>query len=271
MYFIHLVVGECFFLYLLLIVVLGATSFKHLRIVDDTEHLTFQAVYGALGLLQDDTKWDMCMREACIDQDAKRLRNLFVTFLLFYFPLNPKMLWERYRDDMSHDTRHRRITNGGITEDAYNDTLLLFEAKLTLMNKGLHDFSEMLLVLPSVEMLHVNPQLATELDYDRDVLHGYINQNLSRLNICQETAVTIVFNVVAQGVGAIFFLDGPGGSGKTFIYSMLLASVQRDRHVMIGVASSRITTLLLEGGWTSHSIFKIPIAIGRDSMCSITV
>jgi hypothetical protein len=49
---------------------------------------------------------------------------------------------------MSHDMRHRRITNGGTAEEAYNDTLLLFETKLALMNKGLHDFLEMLLALP---------------------------------------------------------------------------------------------------------------------------
>jgi hypothetical protein len=32
-----------------------------------------------------------------------------------------------------------------------------------------------------------------------------------------------------------------------------------------------MATLVLEGGWTSHSVFKILIAIGRDSMCSILV
>jgi len=51
MYFIHLVVGEHFFLRLQLIVVLGATFFEHLRTIDDIEHLTFQAACGALGLL----------------------------------------------------------------------------------------------------------------------------------------------------------------------------------------------------------------------------
>jgi hypothetical protein len=56
----------------------------------------FQVAYGALGLLHDDTEWDMCMREACINLDAKRLRNLFVTLLLFCFPFNLKVLWERY-------------------------------------------------------------------------------------------------------------------------------------------------------------------------------
>jgi hypothetical protein len=38
-----------------------------------------------------------------------------------------------------------------------------------------------------------------------------------------------------------------------------------------GVASSSIVVLLLEGGRTSYLIFKIPITIGRDSMCSILV
>jgi len=65
--------------------------------------------------------------------------------------------------------------NGGIVDDAYNDTLLLLEAKLALMNKGLHDFPKMPLVLSPVKMLRVNFQLAVELDYDRDILHGYIN------------------------------------------------------------------------------------------------
>jgi hypothetical protein len=172
---------------------------------------------------------------------------------------------------MSHDMRHRRITNGGTADDAYNDTLLLLEAKLALTNKGLHDFPKMSFTLPPVKMLHVNPQLAAKLDYDRNVLHGYINQNLPRLNICQEIAITTVFNVIAQGEGAVFFLDDPSGSGKTFIYKVLLALVRRDGHVTIGVASSGIAALLLEGGRTAHSVFKIPIAFGRDSMCSIPV
>jgi hypothetical protein len=271
MYFVHPTTSERFFLRLLLTVVPGVTSFEHLRNVDDTEHPTFQAACRALGLLQDNIEWDMCMREACIDQDAKRLRNLFVILLLFCSPLNLKVLWERYRNDMSHDMRHQRIRNGGTIKDAYNDTLLLFEAKLALMNKGLHDFPEMSLALPPTEMLRVNPQLAAELNYNRDVLHHYVDQNLSQLNICQETTITTVFNAIAQGEGVVFFLDGPSGSDKTFVYSILLASVRQDGHIAIRVASSGIIALLLQGGRTSHSVFKIPITLGRDSMCSIHV
>jgi hypothetical protein len=96
MYFVHLAAGERFFLHLLFIVIPNTTSFEHLRTVDDTNHSTFQAACRALGLLQDNTEWDTCMREACIDQDSKRLRNLFVIILLFCFPLNPEVLGERY-------------------------------------------------------------------------------------------------------------------------------------------------------------------------------
>ncbi len=108
-----------------------------------------------------------------------------------------------------------------------------------------------------------------ELDYDKDVLHGYINQNLPQLNICQETVVTTMFNAIAQGKGVVFFLNDLGGSGKTFVYNVLLASVRRDGHIAIGVTSFNIATFLLEGGRTSHLVFKIPIAISRDSMCLI--
>jgi hypothetical protein len=43
MYFVHPTAGECFFLHLLLTVVLSATSFEHLRTVDNIEHLMFHA------------------------------------------------------------------------------------------------------------------------------------------------------------------------------------------------------------------------------------
>jgi hypothetical protein len=56
-------------------------------------------------------------------------------------------------------------------------------------------------------MLRVNPQLATGFDYNRDILHGYVDQNFLWFNICQEIIVTTMFNVVTQGESTIFFLN----------------------------------------------------------------
>jgi hypothetical protein len=41
MYFVHPTIGEPFFLCLLVTIIPGATSFKHFRTIDNTEHPTF--------------------------------------------------------------------------------------------------------------------------------------------------------------------------------------------------------------------------------------
>ncbi len=61
-------------------------------------------------------------------------------------------------------------------------------------------------------------------------------------------------------VDKTFFVDGLGGAGKTFLYGCLLSKVRSACDIALSVASSGIAALLLEGGCTAHSHFKIPIA-----------
>lgn len=65
----------------------------------------------------------------------------------------------------------------------------------------------------------------------------------------------------------VFFVDGPGGTGKTFLYSLLLAYVRAQGKVALSVASSGIAALLMEGGRTAHSRFKIPVPANETSTC----
>lgn len=90
------------------------------------------------------------------------------------------------------------------------------------------------------------------------------------LNLNQALDVASVLNVVRRGKGNVFFLDRPGGFDKTFVYSVLLAAVRREGSVALVVASSEIAALLLHGGRTSHSAFRIPIDLNRESMCNIS-
>jgi hypothetical protein len=270
MYFVHVASGERFYLRLLLTVVAGATLFENLRTIDGVVYPTFQAACGAMGLLQDDHEWDACLREACVDQNADRLRKLFVILLFFCAPLHPEHLWARYRDEMSHDTLYRRRGEGGTLDDAYNDSLLLLEETLTMANKSLRDFPEMPLARAPVGEERVNPYLAAELDYDQGALRAQLERNMPLLNPDQEQAVASILDAIRRGEGNVFFLDGPGGSGKTFVYNVLLAVVCCEGNVAIAVASSGIAALLLDGGRTSHSAFRIPIDVDRDSICNIT-
>ena len=58
-----------------------------------------------------------------------------------------------------------------------------------------------------------------------------------------------------------FFIDGPRGTGKTFLYNTLLAKVRSQGRILLAMASSGITALLLTGGRTVHSRFKVPIPL----------
>ena len=54
--------------------------------------------------------------------------------------------------------------------------------------------------------------------------------------------------------GGLYFIDAPGGTGKTFVCNLLLAAeVRKDRKIGVATASSGIAAILLRGGRTAHS------------------
>jgi ATP-dependent DNA helicase PIF1 len=76
-------------------------------------------------------------------------------------------------------------------------------------------------------------------------------------------------SAVEAGDGGVYFLDGYGGTGKTFTINLTLAQARANGHIAIAVASSGIAAVLLDGGTTAHSRFKIPIEIHAESTCNI--
>jgi hypothetical protein len=46
------------------------------------------------------------------------------------------------------------------------------------------------------------------------------------LNDDQRTVVATVWEAIQRGAGGVFFLDAPGGCGKTFVMNHLLAKVR---------------------------------------------
>ena len=93
------------------------------------------------------------------------------------------------------------------------------------------------------------------------------------LNIDQEQAFSIVMKAVQDETHSqrMFFLNAPGGYGKTFLIETLLSTVRGLGKIALAVASSGIAAELLEGGRTAHSCFKIPIPVNESSVCSISL
>jgi len=67
----------------------------------------------------------------------------------------------------------------------------------------------------------------------------------------------------------MLFLYRFGGTGKTFICRTLASSLRAKNQIVIMVASSSMASLLLPGGKTAHSKFKIHVPIFEDSTCNI--
>ncbi|KAG2190502.1 hypothetical protein INT47_003941 [Mucor saturninus] len=63
------------------------------------------------------------------------------------------------------------------------------------------------------------------------------------------------------------FLDGPVGTGKTFVFNALLQGVRRTNCIALSVAVSGTASVLLKGGRTAHSRFGIPLLCVQASMC----
>lgn len=115
-----------------------------------------------------------------------------------------------------------------------------------------------------------NPFVNEQLNYDHDEKCDSFESHESLFNEEHRSAFDDIIDSVTQKQGHLLFLNDPRGTGKTFVYNMVCHKLQSEGTIVLCVASSSITALLFKGGWTAHSMFKIPVEdITNNSMCSI--
>jgi ATP-dependent DNA helicase PIF1 len=108
-----------------------------------------------------------------------------------------------------------------------------------------------------------------ERNYNVEVLQAEVAMAIENFNDVQRVAYNGVINAYAAHHAKVIFIDGPGGTGKTYIENLILNVVRSHGDVALVVASSGIAALLLSGGRTAHSYLKIPIALDYTSFCCI--
>ncbi|XP_027102740.2 uncharacterized protein [Coffea arabica] len=91
-----------------------------------------------------------------------------------------------------------------------------------------------------------------------------------RLNAQQKYAYDTILQTCFASQGHSFFIDGPGGTGKTFLYRSLLATLRSQGYIAIAVATSGIAASILPGGRTAHSRFKIPLDFSKNRTCQLS-
>ena len=272
MYFVPPKSGdELFYLRTLLTVAKGPTSFEDLRRFNGITHPTFYEACLARGLLEDDGEWRQCLLEASHMQSGEQLRHLFALLLLSCTPTQPVQLWNNFRSHICDDIRAHLRSSGWENpqdEDVYDYGLWLLNAILLKHGK---DLSCVQMPLPDRDWSGQagNGLIGEQLNYDRDQERLSAEQRVPRLNAEQRHAHDRIVSSVDTRAGQVFFLNGPGGTGKTFVYNTVCNTIRSKGWIVLCVASSGIAALLLHGGRTAHSMFKIPLKPNNQSYCPI--
>ncbi|KAG5561267.1 hypothetical protein RHGRI_004335 [Rhododendron griersonianum] len=241
MYFASPNCGELFYLRLLLTVVKGPDSYESLRTVNNVLYGSFKLACVARGLLEDDEEWIQCLQEASVMKTGYQLRRLFGVILTQCSPLNPCALWKQF---CIHNAMILRI-------------------------RFVHYFP-----LPTQPRLKLKIMVCifwTNCSKNQiEAQEVGIQTNIERLNNGQRAAYDAITSSIFENKGTTFFLHGGAGTGKTFLYNTIAVKCRSLGHIVVTVASSGIASLLLLGGRTAHSTFRIPLDVLENSVCGFS-
>ena len=89
----------------------------------------------------------------------------------------------------------------------------------------------------------------------------------TKLNLKQEVAFIIIMEMINSRRSGAFFIDGLGGTGKTFLYRALLAQVRSRRLIALATTTSGVAAVILLGGRTTHSRFILSLNPNDTDFC----
>lgn len=255
---------ERYYLRLLLVNVRGPKSYEDLLTVDGKYCTIFRESAEKRGLLLCDNNLIECLSEAADYQMSCSLRDLFAMLLTYCNPNNPRELWEKFESPLSED--HKRNDNQSLLSirckvlNHINDILYLMDC----------DINDFYLILKKIKASSVAKE-AKDVHFERNITVS--NEDLSlqnKLNNEQQIAYNTILNRVFSNKSSAFFIDGPGGTGKSFLYRALLATVKHKGFIALAIVSSGVAASLLLGGRIAHSRFKLPINIDGIFSCNIS-
>ncbi|XP_066361095.1 uncharacterized protein [Miscanthus floridulus] len=186
------------------------------------------------------------------------LRRLFATILVFCEPSDVFRLWEKHKEAMSEDYMRNN-----------QSTFMVEHMVLMDIQKLLQSIQKDIKMYPLlISMTHMMPLR----DIPREIFEeASIEANeddvvlLDTLNKEQRATYDEIMSSVDNEDGGLFFVDGPGGTEKTYLYRALLATIRSHKKITVAIATSGVTASIMPGGRTAHSHFKIPLTIDNGA------
>nr|XP_015925120.2 uncharacterized protein LOC107452988 [Parasteatoda tepidariorum] len=261
---------ELFFLRTLLFHIKKPTNFRDLYIVDGVQHATYKQACLARGLTYDDQQYVEGLRESASSKMPSVMRILFAQILILGAPENPKRLWELFKEDLAEDFIQEARRTGGSIEEAIKRAYRIIAHKLNTEAIEGRNFR-----------YWVQTHGMEDIDnYEQDLEHDMIDVDEStaigdrmyqQLNEKQREIVDTIIQALEDPTPAAkcFFIDGPGGTGKTFVYSTLHRIVTGRLKKVKCMAYTGIAAILLPSGQTTHRTFGLKVPLTSDSRSSI--
>ena len=191
------------------------------------------------------------------------LRQLFAAILVYCSPKNPAQLWLQFREFLSKDIKRDSSIPTHLVEVK---VLQCIDNYLQSMGKSLADYQ---LNTPLIQQSQ-QEMVTRDIETERNIIVDESDlQAIDQLNDDQRNAYEQILNAVTRNTSTSFFVDGPGGTGKTFLYRALLAKIRSAGGIALATATSGVAASILPGGRTAHSRFKIPLHDDDSKSCHV--
>ena len=95
--------------------------------------------------------------------------------------------------------------------------------------------------------------------FDRAEQKAYADKFEPGLTSEQRQVHTAVVEAVRHKQPQPFMVDAPAGTGESHTERVIAARLRGEGYTVLIVASTGIAALQLPGGWTAHSMFKLPL------------
>ena len=238
---------DLYYLRLLLHHIRGPKCFDDLKTLDNGEICeTFHEAAIKRGLCEDDKEIDLAMEEASTFQSGKQFRHFFATLLMYAMPGDPNVLFEKHSYFLCED-----FIKEAMKKDKHKE---FSEATEEMKDRAYLDIKDMLekegktpeecgLIREVQEKEAVEPLqrlIIEEMEYDQDHEKSEGDKKIAMMNSDQLKVTMDILKDVEEQKGGIFFIDAPGGTGKTFILRALLSKIRSFGKIALAMATTGI-------------------------------
>lgn len=286
---------------ILLLHIPGCTDWRDLRTYNGIEYNSFTAAANARNLMMNDDDIVLAINEAFTQFSAtpQQGREIFAMMIQFNKPSDLCPIWDSLKRDLSSDliyqglNVHEILSRDTNVADSNSNAELwaLADVQAIIEANGGGNYKSFIknwpnmpripnAILQQYHHLHCNDAFNSN-NIDPAIARTLFQQHSLTLNREQQD----VFNEIVYALSLrrelndpsindnthrnCFYIDGSGGTGKTYLYKTIYYYCLSQNMKCIITAATGIAASLLPNGRTCHSTFKLPLIIDETTECNI--